>query len=404
VHQPTAYDQIVTKHSELTGILAKIAAEDRKPTEDEKAQLAKLKADIDGIKSTWESDGRKRFLETLAQPEATGQTVLKADQKFVDAVKGSYPSEFENLSLGRLIRGYVTGNWDGAHLEMKAMGSTPTTAGGILIPTVLAARIIDRARNLAAVLRAGAVTVPMTSNNLTMARVTGDVSAAWYAEAGTISESDMTFDAVTLTARKLASLVRVNNELLEDAGNIDTVILESFAAAMALELDRVSLVGTGTAPQPRGVQNTSGINTVAAVGTPSTYDKFIEAIFAVRGYNFEPNAVMYSTRTGERLAKNKTGISGDNTPLPVPADFMNLSKYVTNQIPNNLGGATNESLAFIGQWDQLMIGLRSGIAVEISRDASDVFSKDQTLLRCKWRGDVQVAQPRAFTLMSGILA
>src|SRR5262249_13575107 len=149
-------------------------------------------------------------------------SVLKADQKYADAVKGTYPAEFENLSLGKILRGYINGDWSNAQLEQKAMASSPTSAGGILIPTILSAQFIDLALNAAVCFKAGGQVLPMSSNNMTMARLTQDVSAAWYAEAGTIAESDAAFDSVVFSAKKMAAMVRVDNELLDDAENINT--------------------------------------------------------------------------------------------------------------------------------------------------------------------------------------
>ena len=409
---PNAYDQVVTKHSELSALVAKLAGEDRKPTDDERARLTALQAEVDAIKSSWESDGRTRFLEGLQRPTlSSGPVVLKASQSYADVLKGTYPVEWDRLSLGRVMRGYLTGDWSGAELEQKAMASSPTSAGGILIPAPLAARIIDIARNRAVAFQAGVVTVPMTTATLKLARVTQDVTAGWYSEAGAITVSDAAFDSVTFTARKLAALVVVNNELLDDAQNIDTVIQDSIAAALALELDRVVLRGSGSAPQPQGLRSASGINTTASVGTPANYDKFLTAIFEVVKDNYRPNAAIYSARTAETLAKLKTGISGDNTPLAVPREFAELNKLVSNQIPDNLGGGTNESIAFIGQFDQVAVGIRQSLQVEVSREGAyddsgvkSAFQKDQTLIRATLRADVQILQPKAICEMTGITA
>lgn len=400
---------LMQNQAELSGIVAKAASENRAFTDDEKARCLTLKAENEALTNELKeptSDGRKSFLSGLgANAGHSGPMVLKSDQSLESIVKAQTPDEFrEGLSLGRILKGYVTGDWSGAELEMKAMASTPTSAGGILIPSVLSARVIDLARNIAAVMRAGAVTVPMTSAKLTMARQTSDVTAAWYAEGGEISESDAAFDSVVFTARKMGTMVRVSNELLADAQNIDSVLENSLAQAIALELDRAALLGTGASNQPTGVRNIGGVNTVATVGSPADYDKFLQALFAIRGFNFEPNAAIYSSRTAESLAKLKTGLSGDKTPLAAPSDWANLAKLVSNQVPNNTGTGTNESLAFVGQFNQLGIGLRAGIQIEVSNSAKDVFEKDQTMIRATWRGDVQAFQPKAFTVMSGILA
>ncbi len=408
------YDQIVEKQAVLTALVAKLASENRGPNDAEKAQLDTLKTEVEAIKSQWESEGRKRFLESLQPPKpAAGPMILKADQKYADVVKGSYPSEFDNLSLGRLLRGYVGMNWDGAELEQKAMASSPTTAGGILIPTPLSARVIDRARNLAAVMRAGAVTVPMTSATLTMARLTTDPTAAWTDEAGAIATSDGVFDSVVFTARKLAALLVINNELLEDGQNVDGVIEEAVAQALAGKLDYTCMLGGGVAPEPAGISTQANILTEAAVGSPADFDKFLSALYKVKAANFEPNAVIYASRTAESLAKLKTGATvTDKTPLVQPADWAGITKYVSNQLPINLGGGANESVAFVGQWNQLAVGVRKNLTIEVAREGAydiagtvySAFQKDQTLIRATLRADVQLFHPAAFCYMSGILA
>ncbi|MBY0372548.1 MAG: phage major capsid protein, partial [Bryobacteraceae bacterium] len=233
--QHNAYEQVVTKHLELTGLVSSIASEGRTPTDQEKQRIETLRGEVETIQKSWESDGRAAFLASLQtnQPKATsGPLVLKAEQRFADVVKSQYPAEWQNLSLGRFLKGYVTGDWAGAELEMKAMASTPASAGGVLIPAVLGARVIDLARNVAVLTRAGAQVVPMTSNNLKLARQTADAAVGWYGEGADISETDATFDSVDFATKKMACLVRVSNELIEDAANFETVLEAAIAAAM----------------------------------------------------------------------------------------------------------------------------------------------------------------------------
>ena len=53
--------------------------------------------------------------------------------------------------------------------------------------------------------------------------------------------------------------MKISRELLEDSINIGDILTGALANALALELDRVALLGSGTAPEPRGIFNTSGI-------------------------------------------------------------------------------------------------------------------------------------------------
>lgn len=408
-----AYDAIITKQAELTALAATLAAEDRKPTDEEKARLTALKSEVEEIRKSWESDGRRRFLEGITKPASEpSPVILKSGESFATHIKGTYSDEFERLSMSRLMKGYIVGDWSGAELEQKAMASSPTSAGGILIPAPLAARIIDIARNRAVALQAGVSTVPMSTSTLKLARVTGGLTASWYSEAAAITPSDATLDSVTFTARKLAALVVVNNELLEDAQNADTVIQNAIGQALALELDRVILRGSGTPPEPRGIYGASGVSTVASVGTPADFDKFLTAVYTLSKDNYSASGIIMAPRTAESLAKLKSGITNDKTPLAIPPDYARLPKFVTNQIPTNLGGGTNESFAIVGQFDQCALGLRQTLQIEVSREGSyddgsavrSAFQKDQTLIRAILRADVQLLQPKAFCNMLAITA
>jgi len=389
----SAYEALVTKQGEMSGIIAKLADEGRGPTDEEKGRLAALKSDIEKINADFASDGRKAFLSGIKTGEPREELVLKSNQSFAAHFKGAYPSELEGLNLGLFVRGIATGEWSGADLERKATLSSIASAGGFLIPEPLANRVIDLARNKSYVVQAGAGTIPMTSSTLSIARVMTDPTPGWFAENATITETDMTFGRLQFSANKMACLVRISNELLEDAANVQTIVENTIASAMATELDRVALLGTGVG-QPLGIVNGSDINTVTAVGTITNYDEFLDAIFACRGYNYSPNAAMYSPTTGKKLAKLVTGLASDETKLVPPADFTNMQRFVTKQL--------GDTVAVVGQWDQYLIALRSQIRLEISREAENAFLKDQTLIRAVWRGDGMPINGRAFAVLSGI--
>jgi HK97 family phage major capsid protein len=249
-------------------------------------QLDSLKAEIEATRAGWETAGRNAFLASLGNVSKTSAAplYLKSGESYGKHLEGSYPDEFKGLSIGKLLRGYITGDWNGAAFEQKAMGSSPLSSGGMMIPTPLAADVIDLARNQSRVLMAGAITVPMTSSTLKYARLTQDVPANWTLEAANIALGAAAFDAVTFNAHKLASLVVIDNELLEDAANADATIQNSIAKAIALALDFGALYGTGAVPQPQGLHGI--VPVLPAAGAPN-YDLMLEAIADVRGANFE---------------------------------------------------------------------------------------------------------------------
>jgi HK97 family phage major capsid protein len=126
--------------------------------------------------------------------------VLTGEQRMSDLID---THGYEPLSIGKFIRGLATSDWKGAAAEHRAMGEGSGGAGQFLVPSPLAANIIDKMRNASVMSQAGALTVPMDSQTLSIARVATDPTAAWHSEAGTITASDMVFEKITFTAQAL---------------------------------------------------------------------------------------------------------------------------------------------------------------------------------------------------------
>lgn len=256
--------------------------------------------------------------------DADGQAVagrpLTRGQTFGDYVRarGLVADDQRSLDFDRYVRGIVTGQWDGADAERRAMSEGTTTAGGYLVPTLLSAQIIDLARAKSVTLAAGAQLVPMESQKVDVAKWTGDPTAAWRNEAASITASDATLGKITLTAQSLAALVIVSRELLEDAPAVQSKLLEAFAAAFALKVDLAALRGTGTAPEPRGIRNTAGITTTSlgTNGATPTWDNMIDGIGVLDDANETPNAVVWHPRVGRSLAKAKDTTTQYLTPPP----------------------------------------------------------------------------------------
>jgi HK97 family phage major capsid protein len=396
-------------------VLARAATEARDLTPDEladyQARIVEQREADDAIEA--EHDRELAELRAAATRRPAGPTlprepVLTREQS-VEAwcqQRGLFepPAEGERLSFDRYLRGIVTGNWDGAEHE-RALSEGTLTAGGHLVPTPLSSRVIDLARNATRVFQAGAITVPMTAQTLKLARLTGEGTPAWKAENAAITAADMTFDAVTFTARTLVRLVTLSVELFEDADpSSEDLIARSFAAQVALELDRVALRGSGTAPEPRGVLNTSGITTTthgANGAAIANYDFWLDAKGVVMGNNFEPNAHIQAPRSSVSLSKLKEATT--NAYLASPANMLPM--LATKQVPINLtvGTSTDCSEVYTGDWSQLMVGIRTDFQLLFLRERF-VADNLQYAFLAYLRADVQLAQPSAFVVDTGVRA
>jgi HK97 family phage major capsid protein len=393
-------------------ILTRAASEARDPSAEELATYqAQVTAEREAADQL-EAERDRQLAEVRAAvarrpgPATPREPVLTRDQSVYDwcQTRGLFDQPDQDLSFDKYLRGLATARWDDAPNE-RALAEATIGAGGALVPAPLSSRVIDLARNRTVVFRAGAVTVPMTSQTLALARLTSEGAPAWKTENAAITAADMVFDRVTFTARTLVRLITLSVELFEDADpSSEGVIANAFAGQMAVELDRVALLGTGTAPEPRGVLNQSGVTLTAhgANGANITnYDWLIDAKGAVLAAGFEPNAYIVAPRTVTSLGKLKEATI--NAYLAAPPNMLPVLTTKTVPITITTGTSTDTSYIFTADWSNLLVGIRTDFNL---RFLGERFLADnlQYAFLAYLRADVQLAQPSAFVVDTGVRA
>ncbi len=329
--------------------------------------------------------------------------LLARGERLRDHARREFDGEYP--SLGQVVRGLVTGKWDG--VDKRAMGIGLDVTGGFLLPAPVAAEVIDLARAKARVFEAGARTIPMDTSELTIARITNDPTPYWRGEHVTITDSDLELGAVRLAPYTVAALVKLSFELAQDAANVNALVSATLTAALANEIDRVLLRGTG-AGQPQGLKGMIGGQwnvPEQALGpngaTPTNYDNFSLAVQDVLAGNLEPNAVILHPRTLGTLDRLK---DTTNQPLSPPESWGRLAKLATSQvsITETKGTSSDCSDGFVGQWDNLLVGVRQNILIEATREAGTSFEKAQVWVRALARVDSVLARSAAFSIVTGI--
>jgi HK97 family phage major capsid protein len=371
-----------------------------------KRTLTAIGTEIEQVRAEFTELAQRALGQVGAESRAvTAQTtVLTREQRVADwtRVRGGNTEEYEGLRFGDYVRSMVTGPRTDA--ERRAMAEGSSTAGGYMVPDLLAGNVIDIARNEAVVFRAGAQTIPMESSKLTIAKVTGDASSGWKAENAAATASDMTLGALTFNARTLMALVKMSRELFDDAPNISDLVQNAVAKSLALELDRASLSGIGAGVEPQGIRNWAGIQTIDKAGAAITsFAEFSDAVRKVQEKNGTPNAAVFAPRTANEIDKL---VDTTNQPLQSPPSWGTLQKYVSNQIPITIGAGNNKSEAYVADWRQLLIGIRTQVQVDVTQIAADssgsAFNNLQVWIRAFLRADVILARDDQFVLIDNI--
>lgn len=292
--------------------------------------------------------------------------------------------------------------------DVKNALSTGTgAAGGYTVPAKLMPGILAALTPASSLLQAGAGIVLMDEGATTYTTAAVDTvpTAAWRAESAALAESDPAFRTVVATPRSLSFMFKMSRELLADGQGLVEAINQAIAQSFAQALDYAGLRGTGAAPMPRGILNTSGIQSVAN-GTNglalTSYANFFSGAQAILAANAPmPTAAIMSPRSLIKL-----GGMADTTgqPLRVPTMLEGVKLIATSQIPNNLtvGTSSDCSEIYIGDFTGLHFAMREAVSVQL---LSELFAgTGEIAFACHVRADVVVTYPTALAVVTGIKA
>ena len=243
------------------------------------------------------------------------------------------------ISVGKLIRGVSTGRWEDASEERLLSGGSDA-AGGIMVPTVTAAGVLTELAPLSQVIASGARIAPMSGRTVTVPKVltVPDASQGWRGEGDPVAEGEPTFGSLTLTAKSCALRANIAMELLEDATD-PAAIDEALIRALAAEIDRVSLYGSGANNQPEGLTLNSAVESAAVTGDVASWAQILEAVFAVRQRNaYGPVSVLLSERSNYQL-QSATDSTGQFIQPPAIIQNGEATVRPTNRVPDNGGAA-----------------------------------------------------------------
>jgi HK97 family phage major capsid protein len=288
----------------------------------------------------------------------------------------------------------------------EARSLTTSTADPIA-PPELSTFLFDKLRASSVALAAGIRVVPTDRESVQWPQITADVAPTWYGETDTITPGDPILATLTATPRKLAHIVELSNEVIDDREPAIVDVLNAhLATVLALKLDLSIFEGNpaSNADSIRGLKYRAGIQTIN-LGTNgaalASYDALVEAVGMLRAANVPgPYAVVAHPRTVTDLAllKDETGSARQ---LARPADVPEIVASSQLSVTETKGTASNASSAYVFAPAQLVLVRRQDAAIELDR--SRLFNQDMSELRGKLRADLLVPNPSAVVRIEGAI-
>lgn len=244
------------------------------------------------------------------------------------------------------------------------------TAGGNIVSTDLMAQdFITLLRNRMVLSGLGTTMLSGLVGNVAIPRHTSAASAFWVNEGVAPTESQQAFDQVTMSPKTVGAFTDISRKLLlQSSLDVEAMVRLDLATVLALEIERAAINGSGTAPEPRGILQTSGV-TAVALGTNGgtlTWANIVDLETQVAALNADVNNLNYLTNAKVRGALKATFIDGPGSGQRVWADGNMVNGYnaaVTNAVPSNFtkGTGTNLSGILFGDFSALLIGMWNGL-------------------------------------------
>lgn len=284
-----------------------------------------------------------------------------------------------------------------AHLDMDLKALFDTTAAGTP-ETTRGPRIVDY------------VTTPIQLTDLIPQTTTGQTAvtymeettlvnnAAAIAEGGPYPESALGLEEKSSPVRKIGTWLPITDETLEDEPRARSYINNRLPFMVRQRLDALLMSGNGTAPNLRGILNTSGIQTQAKGGDP-TPDAVYKAMTKIRVTGMAiPMATVWHPNDWQevRLLRTSDGVYIWGNPADAGPERIWGVPAV------QVFGAT-EGTVIVGDFRNFSeLAVRRGIDVQISNSHEDFFTNGKQAVRCDIRAAFLLYRPAAFATVTGV--
>src|SRR5215207_3856478 len=402
---------------ENEGIWAAAERENRGLTADERQYMEGL---VDEAKSQHELEKKMRevgggvFSTVMTDPNHSfagggpGDVFVKSQgyQQIKDP--GSRPQSFSSglveVSSGPLlVKGTLLENVGGAG------------PGGGLVPPFYAPGIVDKLLEPLGVADVFGQSTVNASQVRYVVEGTATNSAAGVAEGAAKPESTLGYTETTEAIRKIATVLPISDEMLDDAPSIQTYLNGRLSLFVRVEEERQLLRGAGSGSNELlGIMGAGrAINTYTKLAADDNAVALAKVIANTAGSAFvQPDTVILhpSNWLTTRLLRDGTGgtagqfygggpFTGAYGNGAAAGMFGQQLWNVRVVLSNYVGAGT----ALVGNFGQSAhVWRRGGLAVDASNSHSDLFVKNITMLRAEERLGLGVFRPTAFTEVRGL--
>ena len=317
-----------------------------------------LSAEDDAIFNKMMDDVDKlgREIARMEKMEAMDMEMSKATSKPLTSAPTTRMEDEPVSKTGRGGNGYAKNFWNAmrsksvSHEVLNALQVGTDSEGGYLVPDEYERTLIEALEDQN-IFRQLAHVIHTSSGDRKIPVVASKGTASWIDEEAQYPESDDAFGQVSIGAYKLATMIKISEELLNDSVfDMPAYIAKEFARRIGAAEEEAFFTGNGTG-KPLGILAATGgaeTGVTAAAADKITMDEVIDLFYSLRA-PYRRNAVfIMNDATVKALRKLKDGqgqyLWQPSITAGTPDTILNRPVYTSGFMPTLATG--NKTILF----------------------------------------------------------
>lgn len=308
----------------------------------------------------------------------------------------------------------------GKNTQQRAtyQAGTPSTGGNLVATQLLSDQWIEVLRNRLVTALLGARYLTGLEGNIDIPRQITQTQTYWVGESGAPTQSESTFDKVSLRPKTIGALSKMSRLMMMQATPaIEMLAREDLLAVMALGIDLAALSATGTGNQPTGIVNQAGVGSVlgGTNGANLTFDHIIQLQYATKfanapqgstGFALNSKAIGYlstlKASTGQYLWDPQGGLTNDSPDKLKGRYYAESQQLRSNLTKGTAAGICSEII--YGDWQELLIASWGITEIVVNPFGSPTdFAAGDVWVRALQTMDIGVRHGASFAVMSDAL-
>lgn len=281
--------------------------------------------------------------------------------KAINSPLTSRPLGAEKTKTGRASDEYKDAFWkvmrNKHSLEVQnALQIGTDSEGGYLVPDEFERTLVDALLE-ENIFRSLAKVITTSSGDRKIPVVASKGTASWIDEEGLIPESDDSFGQVSIGAYKLATMIKVSEELLNDSVfNLESYIAKEFARRIGSKEEEAFFIGDA-AGKPTGIFHSTGgaeLGVTAASSTAITFDELMDLFYSLRS-PYRKNATFVTNDATVKLIRKLKDGNGQYLWQPSvqagqPDTILNRPVKTSSYVPTAQAGAKTVAFGDFGYY------------------------------------------------------